>query len=79
MGLVASFGFGETSGTAIVDASGLGNDGTIVGATRTTSGKHGGALTFDGVDDYATTPDTSALDLTTAMTLEACKNSRRFI
>ena len=35
------------------------------------AGKNGGALSFDGVNDWVTVADTAALDLTTAMTLEA--------
>jgi Concanavalin A-like lectin/glucanases superfamily/Right handed beta helix region len=70
-GLVAAFGFDEITGTTIADTSGNGNTGTIVGARRTTSGRHGGALSFDGVDDYAAVPDAAALQLMTGMTLEA--------
>ena len=37
-GLVAAYGFEEGSGTTVVDSSGSGNDGSIVGATRTSAG-----------------------------------------
>jgi len=37
----------------------------------TASGRFGGALSFDGSDDWVTVPDASSLDLTSAMTLEA--------
>jgi Concanavalin A-like lectin/glucanases superfamily/Fibronectin type III domain len=70
-GLVAAYKFDEGSGTTVTDASGLGNHGTISGATRTTSGRYGRALVFDGVNDWVTIPDASSLDLTTGMTLEA--------
>ena len=50
---------------------GGGSPGTISGATRTTEGKYGGALSFDGVDDWVTVPDSIYFDLTTGMTLEA--------
>ncbi len=46
------------------------NDGTIYGATRTTS-QFGGALSFDGVDDYVEIPDDNSLDITGDLTLEA--------
>ncbi|MGB5065713.1 MAG: fibronectin type III domain-containing protein, partial [Candidatus Competibacter sp.] len=46
-GLVAAYNFEETSGTTVVDVSGLGNHGAINGATRTT-GKFGNALSFNG-------------------------------
>jgi hypothetical protein len=70
LGLVASFAFDEAAGTTITDSSLRSNDGTIVGATRT-SGRHGRALVFDGVDDYATVAGAAQLNLTTGMTLEA--------
>ncbi len=73
-GLVAAYGFEEGSGTSVGDQSGSGNGGTISGATWTTSGRYGQALTFDGVNDLVTVPDAASLDLTTGMTLEAWVN-----
>jgi chitodextrinase len=69
--LVAAYSFDAGSGSLVADASGNGNDGAVTGATWTTSGKNKGALTFDGVDDWVTVPDTASLDLSTGMTLEA--------
>jgi hypothetical protein len=71
--LVGAWGFDEPSGTTAADASGRGNAGTISGATRAT-GKSGGALSFDGVNDWVTIPDANVLDLTTGMTIEAWIN-----
>jgi hypothetical protein len=42
----------ETSGTIAVDASGNGNNGTVVGATWSTNGKINGCLSFNGVNNY---------------------------
>jgi hypothetical protein len=70
-GLVAAYGFEESSPTAVTDASGTGNAGTISGATRTASGRFGGALSFDGVNDLVTIPDANSLDLTSELTMEA--------
>ena len=66
--LVGAWGFDETSGTTAADASGRGNTGTLNGATRSTGGKFGGALSFDGINDWVTVPDADVLDLTTGMT-----------
>lgn len=70
-GLVAAYNFNEPSGTTVTDVSGKGNHGVIAGAVRTTLGKSGNALSFDGVDDWVTIKDSDFLDLTTGMTLEA--------
>ena len=70
-GPVGAWGFDEASGRLRIDASGRGNTGTITGATRTPSGRHGSALSFDGVNDLVTVPDSAALDLTNRATLEA--------
>jgi glucose/arabinose dehydrogenase/PKD repeat protein len=48
-GLVAAYNFNELSGTTVTDVSGNSNTGTLLGgATWTTAGKYGGALSFDG-------------------------------
>ena len=71
-GLVAAYGFNEAGGALqVTDASGQGNTGTISGATRTTAGKFGGALSFNGTSAWITVADAASLDLSTAMTLEA--------
>jgi hypothetical protein len=69
-GLVGAWGFDETSGDSVLDASGRRNTGTIMGASRTT-GFYGRALSFDGQDDWVTVADSASLDLTTGMTLSA--------
>ena len=69
--LIASYSFDETSGTTVVDASGSGHNGTIVGATRTSAGRRGGALEFNGTSAYVTVQPTAAMNLTSGMTLSA--------
>jgi glucose/arabinose dehydrogenase/PKD repeat protein len=70
-GLVAAWSFNAGSGTTVVDVSGNGRTGTISGATWSTQGKYGNALSFDGVNDWVTVADHNSLDLTTGMTLSA--------
>lgn len=70
-GLVAAYGFEETNGKTVVDASGNGNHGTIKEAVRIFSGRYGKALKFDGVNDWVTIENSASLALSTGMTLEA--------
>jgi chitodextrinase len=53
------------------DMSGNGNNGTISGATWTSSGKYGYALSFNGTNALVTVNNSPSLRLTSAMTLEA--------
>ncbi|MBU0615911.1 MAG: hypothetical protein KJ601_07500, partial [Nanoarchaeota archaeon] len=50
--------------TGLNDTSKYGNNGTNNGSTWNSSGKYGGAYSFDGVDDYAYVLDTDDLDFT---------------
>ena len=59
------------TGTTTADASGNGNAGTLMGATWTTQGRYGGALSFNGSTSLVRVADSASLDLTTAMTLSA--------
>jgi hypothetical protein len=68
---VAAYNFDDGGGPMLADHSGRANHGTLSGATWTTLGKFGGALSFDGVDDWVTVANSSSLSLSTGMTLEA--------
>jgi hypothetical protein len=70
-GLVAAYSFNEGKGTTVSDSSGNNLTGTISGATWTTSGVYGGALSFNGSTSYVDLGNPSALRLTGSMTLEA--------
>ena len=75
-GLVAAYGFNEPAGSAqVVDASGQGNEGIISGAIRTSIGKFGGALSFDGTSSWVTVADAPSLDLTEGITVSAWVNA----
>jgi PKD repeat protein len=67
--LVAAYSFDEGSGSTANDSSGKGNLGTLAGATWTPAGKFGSGLTFNG--GFVSVNNSSSLNLSTAMTLEA--------
>ncbi len=71
-GLVGAWGFNEGTGPTTADSSGNGNLGTLVGgASWSTQGRYGGALSFNGSNSLVQVADSASLDLTTAMTLSA--------
>src|SRR5206468_1197973 len=49
-GLVAAYGFDESSGSTAGDASGNGHSGALLNTTWTTTGRDGGALSFNGTN-----------------------------
>ncbi|MFH1664749.1 MAG: LamG domain-containing protein, partial [Candidatus Omnitrophota bacterium] len=55
--LVSYWDFDDGSGTVATDAAGV-NHGTLYNDPVWTTGKFGGALSFDGVNDYGATPST---------------------
>ena len=63
-GLVGCWNLDETSGLTAADGSGSGNNGTLVnGPTwNPTGGQIGGALVFDGIDDYVNLGTDSSLN-----------------
>ena len=61
IGLISWWEFDEGSGSIAYDSAGE-NDGTISGATWT-SGQIGGALDFDGVDDYVLVSDSDSISV----------------
>jgi fibronectin type 3 domain-containing protein len=50
LGLVAAYSFDEGAGGSVIDASGNGHFGTVAGASWTTTGRFGGALSFNGTN-----------------------------
>ena len=70
-GLVAAYLFNEGTGTTTADSSGNSPPGTIVGATWTTAGKYGNALSFNGSTNYVDLGNRTALQSTGSMTWTA--------
>jgi hypothetical protein len=69
--VTAAYSFNEGTGGVLHDSAGN-HDGTIEGgAAWTKEGKYGGALDFDGVNDFVSIADASDLDLTGNFTIEA--------
>ncbi|MCW5809607.1 MAG: hypothetical protein KIT84_01225 [Labilithrix sp.] len=66
-GLIGYWAFDEGSGQTARDGAGA-SDGEIAGATWT-SGRYGGALRFDGVDDLVAIADAPALGATYTIAL----------
>ncbi|MFA6004252.1 MAG: Ig-like domain-containing protein, partial [Elusimicrobiota bacterium] len=66
----ASYSFNAGSGSTAVDISGNGHTGALVNAAWTSSGKFGGALSFDGSSAYVEIPDADSLT-STDLTLSA--------
>ncbi len=62
--------FDEGEGEEVLDTSGEGNNGAIVGA-QWTDGKFGSALEFDGAGTHAEIPDSLSLQITEEMTVAA--------
>jgi WD40 repeat protein len=67
----AHFSADEGSGTVLGDSSGLGNNGTIYGASWVSGAGGGYALHFNGIGDHVVIPDADSLDISEQLTLEA--------
>ena len=70
-GLVAAWNFNEGTGTTAADVSGNSNTGTLSGATWSTQGRYGNALSFNGAGNVVVVNGSASLNLTTGMTLSA--------
>ncbi len=75
-GLVGYWTFDEGQGKTAFDSSGNGLDGTLNGNPKWVDGQLGGALDFDGNDDYVDIPDDPLLGLTKEITIAAWTNMR---
>jgi hypothetical protein len=75
--LVGWWKLDESSGTSASDSSGNGNHGTLVNMNQWSdwvTGQVGGALDFDGWNDYVMVPDDSSFDIADQITAAAWIN-----
>lgn len=70
-GLIGYWNFDEGTGSLASDSSGNNNDANLINGPQWTTGRIGGALSFDGVDDYADTGAGAVLNNITSKTLVA--------
>lgn len=70
-GLVGRWTFDEGKGAIAGDVSGQDNHGKIMGGAKWAKGKIGGALEFDGSDDFVSIPNEGAFDITGGVTVSA--------
>ncbi len=68
--LVGAYSFDAGSGSTLADSSGNNNSGITTSTSWSTSGRYGGALSFNGSSSWVSIPDSASLDLTSTMTLE---------
>ncbi len=59
----------EGSGTTLVDSSGGSRNGSLIGSPTWVAGQDGLALSLSGTGQYATVPDSAALDISGAITM----------
>jgi hypothetical protein len=69
--LVGYWKFDEGSGTNAADASGTGNNGTVLNGATWTTGRIGNALRFDGVNDYVNVGNGASMNFTGRITIAA--------
>jgi hypothetical protein len=70
-GLAGYWKLDEGSGTSAVDSSINGSTGTLTGGPTWTTGQVGGAVDFDGTDDYINLGSPAALDIRGSITMSA--------
>ncbi|MHC4566035.1 MAG: LamG domain-containing protein [Planctomycetota bacterium] len=75
--LVGWWMFEDASGTVAVDSSGYDNYGTLQDDPQWTIGYDGGALSFDGVDDFVEVPHAEILTMDNEVTVMAWINTER--
>ena len=75
-GLVGHWTFDDGKGSIARDVSGRGNHGTVMGGAKWTQGIIGGALEFDGMDDFVSIPNESKFDITGSVTVRSQRGKK---
>ena len=75
--LVGWWKLDDGSGDTAVDSSEYGNNGTLMGAPEWVTGKIGGALQLDGVDDFVEVPHVASLAADNEVTVMLWLNAQR--
>ncbi len=70
-GLIALWTFDDGRGEIARDSSGKGNHGTVVGRAKWTKGIIGGALEFDGTNDFVSISNEGSFDIKDRITVAA--------
>lgn len=71
-GIQVAYGFEDGSGTTVDDITGNGHDATLTGGPAwVPDGRHGKALSFDGLDDLGTIADPGSVGLSGPHTISA--------
>jgi serine/threonine protein kinase/thiol-disulfide isomerase/thioredoxin len=76
--LVGWWQFDETEGRTAADSSGRGHHGSLIGNPQWQPGRIGGALTFDGLNDYVSIKDAADFDITKEITVACWVNVAKF-
>lgn len=66
-----TFDVADISGTTAYDRSGNSNNATLYNGPTQVTGQVGGALNYDGVNDYAAAPNAASLNLPNTLTISA--------
>jgi chitodextrinase len=66
---IVAFAFDEATGSIANDASGNGNQGTLINGPTWSAGHSGSAVSFDGINDYVSAGNIAALNGLTAVTV----------
>jgi hypothetical protein len=77
-GLVLYYSFDTAGGNSVTDQSSQSNNGVVNGPTFTSNGRLGGAISFDGVNDFIFVPASANLNVSRRLTMMAYFNAEDY-